>query len=490
MSAYSYHNFMFPFQWRIQGYDDKTFSEQISLNNIEYSVGSNWERMSVPTTESDYDILYNERNYFYEFVHDALYDNGKDNSLIRHFERIEPKHENVSYIIDCGDHIYELKVAYINLNLYSTGVGVLTFYLYNDKYPDPEHVFRINQSGRRLFPPFIASVQYRGIIAHSIEIKGLHGRETGYREDFSGYTNKTPSNKPATFIIDMIHEVAKNIVLKTVIDDRMFVQCWYKNDEWADKFSGDNYAEFLNSSQWYEFVFVDDLNGLSCQNIAMQQKIIKEATYERWQKMKSLYGLSRYSMMFLAHTQCPDYLFTYFETMYSRMAELILIQKASVLRFSSEVTNLSNIDVRSGFGEKVSSLYKEYIRFVNQIHFREISAQDQGIELYNKFYNIMNLKEHVEKLDDEIGELYNYVVLREDRKSNNTMSRLTWIATIAVPMTLMAGIFGMNNVELTSESNLNSPIWYNLFRNQLLIGFGVSLLFILGIIFIKNRRNK
>ena len=44
MSTYSYHNFMFPFQWRIRGFGEKVFSEQISLKNINYVAGSNWVR--------------------------------------------------------------------------------------------------------------------------------------------------------------------------------------------------------------------------------------------------------------------------------------------------------------------------------------------------------------------------------------------------------------------------------------------------------------
>lgn len=483
MSKYSYHIFMFPFQWQIKEYKDKVFSEQINLDNIDYAIGSNWERFSVPDNENDADVLYNERNYFYKFVHDALYDNGKHGSLIRHYERNEPKHGEVTYVVDCGEKVYDLKVEAINLNLYSTGVGVLSFYLNNEKYSEPKDVLKINQAGRRVFPPFIASVIYRGIIANSIEIKGLHGRETGYREDFKRYTNKTPSNQPAAFITDMIHEVARNIDLKPVIDDRMFVQCWYKNDEWAKEFSGDKYEDFLNSSQWYEFVFVDDLGEMSCQNKDMQKKIIKKATYERWQKWSSLYGISRYSMMYLSNSANDreyPFLFSNFVTEYVRMAELILVQKASVLRFSSEVTNLSIMEDRRNFSKKVSSLYKEYIRFVNQIHFREISAQDQGIEMYQKLYRAMNLERHVEKLDDEIEELYNYVSLGEDRKTNNTMSLLTWIATIAVPMTVVAGVFGMNNTAFTEHY----------IGVQLSIVIVVTILVIIGILIVKNRRSK
>lgn len=485
MSIYSYHNFMFPFQWRIRDYDDRVFSEQISLNNITYVTGSNWVRNPGPADDSEADSLYNERNYFYEFVHDALYDNGSDNSLIRHFERSETKHGKVKYVVNCGKKVFELRVGAINLNLYSTGVGVLSFYLYNESFPEPSDVLEINQAGRRVFPPFIGSVKYRGIIAHSIEIKGLNGLETGYKEDFNRYTNKTPANYLASFIVDMIHEVAENIDLKPVIDDRMFVQCWYKNDEWVQKFSGDKYEEFLEDKHWYEFIFIDDFNDTTCQNDIMRKRLIKIATYERWQRSGSLYGISRYSMVFLTNNGCPPFLLGNFETMYARMAELILVQKASVLRFSAEVTNLSNMEVKRTFSGKVSSLYKEYIRFVNQIHFREISAQDQGIEMYQILYEAMNLEKHVEKLDAEIGELYNYVVLKEDHKSNSTMSLLTWIATISVPMTVMAGIFGMNNRIFGS-----ADCWYNHGSVQLSIIFVTTIFVFISIFLVKNRRLK
>lgn len=475
---------MFPFQWNIKGYEDKTFSEQINLNNIDYALDSNWVRQTEAPNEDDANCLYNEKNYFYEFVHDALYDRGMEDSLIRHFERLETRSGGVTYIIDCGAKVYELTVSAINLNLYSTGVGVLSFYLYNEEYPDPVDVLNINQFGRRVFPPFINDVKERKLIAKSIEIKGLHGSEYGYKEDFNSYTNKGKSNLPARFIESIIHEVAQNISIKSVIDDRMYVQCWYKNDEWTQEFIN-QYIKFLNSNKWYEFVFIDKLNDMSCQNLKMQKDIVKKATYERWQRWGSLYGVSRYSMMYLTNNGCPDYLLNYFESMYARMAELILVQKASVLRFSSEVTNLSNMDIRSGFSEKVSSLYKEYIRFVNQIHFREVSAQDQGIELYQKLYDVLNIEKHVDKLDEEIGELYNYVSLREDHKSSSTMSLLTWIATIAVPMTVIAGIFGMNNRDLGDKTG-----FFNDGYVQLAFVFCVTALLTICILIYKNRRVK
>lgn len=486
MTTYSFHNFMLPFQWKIKGHEDRIFSEQISLNNINYAHGSNWERVTEPTVDDERSDLYNEKNYFYKFVHDALYDNGNDNSLVRHYERAETRHGNVTYVIDCGTSEYALKVSAINLNLYSTGVGILSFYLYNERYPDAQDVLRINQVGRRLFPPFVGSLENRGIIAHSIEVKGLHGRSGGYREDFSRYSNKTGSNELARFVQDMVCEIARNIIIEPIVDDRMFVYCWYKNDEWTKEYK-ENYALFATSDKWYEYVFIDELGGKSCQNDDMAKDLLQRATYPRWQKYGSLYGISRYSLVYLTGEECPPYLLKYFETIYVRMAELVLVQKASVLRFSAEVTNISNLEKQDGLEKKVSSLYKEYIRFVNQIHFREISAQDQGIELYQKFYEVMNLEHHVEKLDGEIEELYNYVSLSEDRKNNKTLSVLTWIATIAVPMTVVAGIFGMNNQPLNNSTGR----WFNSGLYQLSIVGLITILFVIAIILIlKKWRSK
>ena len=444
MSTISFHTFMFPFRWKISGLDDRPFSEQVDLENIRYALSSNWERMPKPSVEEEKDGLYNERNYFYEFVHPALYDDGSNHTLVRHYERCESKHGEVTYHIVCGrDHDeYILDVQSINLNLYATGVGVLSIYLSNNRYSEIKDVLAINQYGRRVFPPFIADVNGRNEIAHSLSFEGLNGV---YGEDFCGYTNKTPSNHPAAFIGKMVNEVAENIIMQPVIDDRMFVLCWYMNNEWANKFVSD-YDSFLEKDEdWYKFVFVDSYFGLSCQNKSMRCDLIKRTTYERWQLYSSLYGISRYSMVFLTNTECSPFLFTNFETEYVRMAELVLMQRASVLRFSAEVTQISKLSGTKDYCERVSSLYREYIRFVNRFYFREISAQDQAIEIYQKLYDAMNLKEQVEKLDGEIEELHNYVSMREESRTNRTMSLLTWITTIFLPITVVAGYFSMNN---------------------------------------------
>lgn len=470
MLANSFHTFMFPFSWYLNGADDKVLSKQIALKDIEYGKTLLWRRKTLKsqTDGEEAENLYNEQNYFYKFVHDALYDTGKDdvNNLIRHFERVEPCEGAAKYVIRTKGNVYELVLEDISLDLYSTGVGVLSFYLRNDKYDQMADILVINQYGRRVFPPFWADINIRNEIAQGIEITGLNGV---YAEDFCSY-KVTDSWKPAPFITKMINEVATNVKIEPVIDDRMYVMSWFRNNgeamkaceykkygetEYFDLSLRDYEAAYNN---WYKYVFVD-AEYPTCHNPEMFKELIDKSTYRRWQDWDSLYGISRYSFVMLTSETCPPYLLKYFETEYVRMAQLVLVQKASFLRFSREITNLSSLDSRKNLSEKADSLYKEYIRFVNQIHFREISAQDQAIELYQKLYKQMDIEHQVKMLDEEMEELKTYIDHYEDGKKTKVMDIMSYCAGVALPVSIITGFFGMNsmmNGAGESESLLSS----------------------------------
>ena len=138
MSQISYHIFTFPFQWYIKETEKKTLSEQIDLDKIQFRESADWRHATTAILPEDKNVLYDEKNYFYKFIHDDLYDTDSKTkkSLMRHFERVIPEEykNDAKYIIKIkkGDEekCYELTVDAINLNLYSTGVGVLSFYLY------------------------------------------------------------------------------------------------------------------------------------------------------------------------------------------------------------------------------------------------------------------------------------------------------------------------------------------------------------------------
>ena len=470
--SYSSHTFICPFRWKITDDKKELFEDQVDMSRIDYVSDSRWVRTAGTAPEEDLIRFYNEKQYFFDFVHPVLYDNEKDDSIVRHFERRE-LHEKlpVKYHIKIKNREYELDMNGMTLNLYGTGVGMLIFSCRNNS-PDqstPEDVLRINQFGRRIILPFYADKQKRDQTAEYLEISGLVG-EKDYREDFMEINPDSP-NKPAGFITALIKDLANNVTFEPVIDDRMYVISWIADDELSKKFSlgekepaeaaNKKLDEFLygcDNGFWYRYVFVDESDP-TCQNDKMYKELIDRHTYCRWQKWGTLYGINRYAMTMLSGASASPHLFVTMDTIYTRMVELALVQRASILRFSAEITRLNSKFTSSELAGKISSLYSSYIRFVNQINFHEVSAQDQAIEMYDMLRISMRTDEQVEKLDEEIGEVFNHISLMEDNSTNKQMNYLSWIATIVLPGSFIVSIFGMNNVNNSSMYIRSQLLW-------------------------------
>lgn len=492
----SYHVFYFSFKWNVKGMDNRKLSEQIDLKQIQLKKDTDWKRVtSVAGAEAE--SLYNEKNYFYKFVHKALYDDRSEETLLMHFEHQKPQREDIRYKIKVKDFPeYDLKVEAINLNLYATGVGALSFHLGNEdpSRSTPDDILRINQYGRRVILPFFGDKETHSETAESICIAGL-GKDEDFKEKFD-----TPVNEPwktACFISSLISGVAENMDFEPLLEDRMFVLSWYVNDRQVSLFKGRLDAYFADGGKdpafgeskdedfWYKYLFVDS-SFCTCQNDAMRMELLRKHTYPRWEKYGSLYGSTRYSMVFLTDSGALRYsshLFVSFETIYTRMVELVLTQRAAMLRFSEEVTKVSYLSHKetSTISERISSLYKEYIHFVNQVYFREITSQDQGIELYDQLQRNLRMEEYVKDLDDEIGELHQYVSLMDDRDRNRKATILNNLAAFCLPMTIMTGVWGMNS--FSGDWTLTDGQWWQV--------MSLLLAFILGLtVFLVNRKSK
>jgi len=174
------------------------------------------------------------------------------------------------------------------------------------------------------------------------------------------------------------------------------------------------------------------------------------------------------------------------------MAELSLLQRATIISFSDEVTHVSDLvhsDEEKAI-EKIEELYKHYILFVNKIYFREVTAQEQGIEMYDMMQRIMRIPEQVKDLDNEIAELNSFAAMIADKNEKKEMKTHTWLATIFLPAMAIAGLLGMNTMNSVFTNNPNANIIYD-------YSFWLSTLFIIISTFIfwlwiklKNKNEK
>lgn len=488
MYCYSYHIFYFPFRWSLSGDENINFSSQVDLDRVMASGDSQWKRMQLdeqvasgdgnsnPKSVEDACTLFNERQYFFDFVHPVLYDHKqKKPSLMCHYERLEPQaKDKVEYVIRIGadgSKEYVLRVDALNLNLYSTGVGILSFYLANEveEQQCESSVRDINQFGRRVMPPNCHEFVSRNQLASSITIRGLAGEAGRYSDGFDYNAQLLPiaSNasketsqrglfstwQPAHFILHLIQDLNPDLKVEPVIDDRMLVNCWYANKELSQQVvnaARTGKDSFVMGDFWYKYVFVDNGKFDSCQNECMKEQLLEKSTYFRWQSCGTLYGVSRYSFVALTGTDdfARNVLAIHMRTIYARLFELVIIQRASMLRFSGEVTKVSGLAGHKRnekeVADRINSLYKEYIRFVNQVYFRDVTAQDQGIELYKMLTAQFESDAQIKDLDGEIGELYQYITLQVDQKRNENGEWLNKLAALFLPATTLTGILGMN----------------------------------------------
>lgn len=472
MALHSYHIFLFPFQWEQDSCKGKPFNERFDLLKVNVQNDSMWENLPFPKVDQYETELYNEKNFFYKFVHNVLYDNGKtDQAIVRHFERKEAYHNELSYEIGVKankEDIYKLKIKSIGIDLFSTGTGILIFYLENHSYTDIIDIKRINQYGRRVFPPYMSATDgvagtKQGELADYISIKGLHGEPALYFEDFT-HVKTTDYWKHANFIDTLIKDLDQNILVEPVVDDRMFTLCWFFDKKTSERIKNDElFPTFVSSNDWHEYLFVDS-NGSSCQNQLMQKKLLEEHTYARWQKEGTLYGVTRYSFMAISDEGwfTQNVLLTHFRTMYVRMVELVLVQRSSILKFSSEVTTFSSLTDKDPqrLADNIGVFYQAYIRFVNQVYFREVTAQEQGIELYEMLQQSLHLKDQVKDLDEEIGELHNYATLLDDKRQNQNLSLLTKIGALFIAPSLIASYFGMNILQIKGDENIRFSLFW------------------------------
>lgn len=478
-NLYSTHIFMFPFHWdskcvsKCSGKDDE-------LNRFLQLISeSNWKRKPL---NIDSNIRYNESNYFYEFVQEAIYDTGNNSNNITHFEyNIVPDAE--TYNIECTNKTYRLLIQKIDLDIYGLGVGVLSFHLNNRDVDQSseDDILAINQYGRRIYPPFLgiptdiggcsSKFDYKDFkfgvndvkekeLAKSISLSFTEKETFQQYSDAVGFEYNNLFKLPS-FIRDLFKKVPLRdqsnmennqfyISIKPVLDDRMFVICWYGNSETTKRLQlnegdkgkdADKKVIYCSDEWYYKYVFVD--GGMkTCQNDDLAADLISKNINPRWLNYGTLYGVSRYSFMLLTasfddlNSYNATFLINHMQSIYYKMILLVLSQRAMVLRFSSRINeiNITNHLNDKDTKEKSLETYKDYRSFINIFYHREITAQEQGIELYDLLQRELRVGIQAKELEKEFQEMYHLIDMVAMNQTSSRMRLITILTgSIVIP---------------------------------------------------------
>ena len=501
----SKHIFMFPFKW------DKTigkevyslYTKRVNIKEIldVFRNDKNWTIEYNHTDKSPIERIedYNEYTYFYNNVRDAIYGNDEvkkiEDKIVFNFSY--KKNKTGMYIITCKDSTkqtqkYELQIDKIQLKIYSTGIGILSYFVSNYRYDSLKDINRINEYGRRIYPQYLdfetkkVGTIKENCLAESLEIKYRKENidddidDVDIIEKFDGAYNEE-GNRVAkiiedilgadqfTSIKDAVHKeryLDKPFAIKPIIDDRMFVMCTFFNNEVSNrlKSTGEKYP-YLEEKEWYEYVFCEP-NGCCCTNKNLMKQKLESHTYARWSEYGTLYGISDYTFVALTNEGGRKFTDIQMQTMYYQMVCLLLAQRSSIRRFENELTDLSTYIRENGCKDEISQMVQEvnanYLCFTNAIYFREVTPQEQGIELYELAQEKMKINSNIKELKEDINELSQYASAMVNSKTENILNFLTHLSIIFMVPALLTGIAGMNiliddkksimrNLEITTE---------------------------------------
>lgn len=511
-TLYSHHIFIFPFKWQHSEVgSENDLSLRFNLKNLrENKLPLNWKRKDYRLDGyeqyNEFNYFYGHvREILYDLGEDLSNDiNHGNKELINHFEYQWERKENWHYCIKLNDrddtvgNHYFLKIDSILLNVYSTGTAIISFHLKNFRHESENDVLLINQFGRRLYPPFFGLDKDTVFTGEKNNISGENAlnyvknteladciwigspeeenkKKNNLYEDFKAYQNpdffrhdpfaipgfiaglfqgKNWSSNIKSSIQNEGH-FDKGVLISPTLDDRMFVVCWYANDAligYLQKYNNresDQSSSLLEKGEdwFYRFVFVDG-DSVTCQDKAMKETLLKASTYTRWNDWGTVFGISRYSLVMLTSKTVPPFLIRHLQTMYYKMAELCLVQRATVLNYADEVTHVSHLlldnQMKDQTLEKIALLYKKYLVFINKIYFKEITAQEQGIEMYDMLQANMRLREDVLALDKQIEELHVYADIEATKINNKLLTKIAVIGAVFLPLSLMASIMDFN----------------------------------------------
>lgn len=391
---------------------------------------------------------YNTMQYYYPEVQQIIFDqivqkNSKENRKVSNYEL---KFEEAKYCINTIDDNYELELDKVKLAVYPMGVAILTFIAVNTKYETMDAILKINQRGRRVKWPFVGIDENENEIDFNLSESNLVADQLKINFEVSNLDNidgkikfnkeidKKASDKIYVLPINnIISELLGNkfqlknkkvnynsvgeIDYDLVIDDRMYVvsSCFNKKIY-------RNISKSKNSNYWYKYIFVDE-NGESDLNEEFIRKLVEKHTYSRWKAHR--FGISNYSFVCIGDVNGfnENVVDNHITGMYYEMAVIHLMQKASLQKFSEELARCTDL-------KEFLEIQEKYLYFIDNYCFEYLTAQEQGIELFNMVKDITQIQSKIDSVNSKINQTSEFYQNKKNQEVSKQINFLTGIATV------------------------------------------------------------
>ncbi len=444
----STHIFIFPFKIlnEMTAKDKENRKERILREE------KDWEEYTPYNSQADTDK--NLMKYFNKYAKDSLFRYGNDFNDKYVGEFHHKKMKSCKFIISYKEENYVLDIEEVRIKFFDTSIGTLSFVLNNYDYSKISDVLLINNQGRKIY------LAYENEECSKIKIEGV---DFQISQDISkstiiyeGENEYLHNNKIIDYFINL-----RNI--EPMLDDRMYTMCQYlqDDDEIKKQLNLEDNQEKIQKlikekadneriKYWYQYIYVDDPNFKMCQNINLERELIKKSSYMRWEDWGTCYGISRYSFMlwtridFKENTFSLNVLNKHLKTLYFQMLSLLIAQKSTIVLLNEQINNLLE---RNSSEENE---YNEYLTYLSKLNFREITHQEQGIEIYNLCRNQMDIQMLTEELNLKVKTLNDKAERDRDKEEAEAESKQQkTIENFGLLLAILGTIFGVLGISET-----------------------------------------
>lgn len=506
----SYHTFIFPFLWNDAG--------KVTREDFKCCFQKGWREESFQDMiKPSNKCFYDQYHYFNQAARNAIYTTKFDKAAIVwnytfDFEQsdkasswlksVKGEDNPAKYIIKKGDREAALSINGVRLKLFNTGVGMLVFELENYTYTDENDILFINEFGRRVFMPYLNSSTDRicstcaddiAIEYNGKRIEAASGKVSGAEVLFENEIKLAPAimfflSNEVKSITASANPKDNEYFIEPIVDDRMFVACFYKNKEYVQEMSewkdgtyryiydAENKKPYLPDNaagRLYKMMFVGA--GLNCHSRTMLKSQLEKHVYDRWVECAfkpansseyigsaTLTGITEYSLISVSE-EAPMLLTVPFLTEYVEMAILVLAQRASLLAFERTISEIACHNTTAD----VETVQRDYIIFQSELLIGEVTPQQQGIELYNMMLESLFIKNQQKEIESQINSLVGLSSAGNEKSENIILFALA-----------VLGIFDAVNIVFSE--------WFEYGET---VCFSLSAVILIVIMYLKTRRS-
>ncbi|MBU0500013.1 MAG: hypothetical protein KJ558_04535 [Gammaproteobacteria bacterium] len=468
-----------------------------------------WKEGATPDNEEPWGEFraYQARAYFHPFVRRFLHNRKQ----VRRYHRTDIKQIKADLgHWTTGEFTLLLRVLRCELILFQPDIGVLLLEVAPQSPLSLRKAQLLLDSLRRLYPPYVDcfgenddKTWFGGHCPVAVTLQSEGGAEIGkpgiYRDKSFGFMTpyqecllRDPKNeRPAypwaehwrSLLAPFVcyGEAGGQFRAQQLGDDRTPIFSWIAFDD----------PRAVDRGNWMRLCFAD-APGDDCLPYAhaFTGDFEEKYCYDRYwyEPGESSDAPSRilncgYAFCFAGSSQDTDF-FTNkengahatFRHIYVEMGLIAHFQKAALLSMSQrlgEMVSREGKDIHLPDQKEVRAFYDHFVEFTQNFWFDEITPQQQGQELFQKWHEHLRIQDLYDEVRQELKDLVDYSELRAAGELNDKLSYVAVAGFLLAFLSLLAGILGMNRIE--GVKDLSDLIVWGL---VLSFGLGISFLFI------------